>query len=149
MHLPYPTHGRTLICGSLFRYRACCGISDQQWAKNLLPFHSNGWSGELRTSQPSGSLSNTWFTVLPAASLTVSCSVLSISCHYPYLLSKKTPKATLSQRVWSPQCNYRFTFLHGTSCSEYSKAGHGDAALMERSNRLGVLYCWITSALWN
>lgn len=93
-HLPYPRHGRTLIHDSLFRYRACCGIPDQQWAKNLLPFHSNWWSGELRTPQPSGSLFNTWFTVLPPASLTVSYSVLSVSCHYPYLLFKKKPKSS-------------------------------------------------------
>lgn len=47
-------------------------------------------SWKKKNKQPSGTISNTWFTVLLAASLTVSCSVLSISCHYPYLLSPST-----------------------------------------------------------
>lgn len=35
------------IWGSLYRPGSCCSIPD--CAKNLLPFHSSGWSGKLRT----------------------------------------------------------------------------------------------------
>lgn len=101
-HLPYPWHGRTLTHGSLFRYWACCDIRNQQWAKNLFPFHSNWWSGELRTPQPSGNVFNMWFTVLPPASLTLSCSVLSVSCHYPVCCSIKPQKQPSPKEYEAP-----------------------------------------------